>query len=131
VSRVVCDASAIVQVLLDVGPDGAWAFEHLHGAELAAPDLLPWETSNVIRRHEREGRVSADNAVQAHADLAALRIELWPHELLASRAWQLRHNLTIYDAGYVALAERLDVPLITLDARIAQVPGIRCKVANP
>jgi predicted nucleic acid-binding protein len=129
--RLVCDASAVAAVLLDSGDDGTWATEALSTADLAAPALLPWETANVIRRQELAGTISPDQAAQAHADLIDLAMVLWPYELLAPRAWQLRHNLSIYDAGYVALAEALQVELVTLDRRIAQAPGISCIVRTP
>jgi predicted nucleic acid-binding protein len=129
--RVVCDASAIVAMLLDAGPDGRWATEALLGAELTAPTLIGYETANIIRRHELAGIVSPDQAAQAHADLLDLAVEHWPHELLAARAWQLRQNLSIYDACYVALAELVDAVLVTLDHRVAGAPGLRCTVATP
>lgn len=130
-ARVVCDASAVVALLLDEGPDGRWATEALTGADLVAPSLLPFEAANVIRRHESAGHITADQAAQAHADLLDLAVEEWPYELLAARAWQLRRNLTSYDAGYVALAELLNVTLVTLDSKIGQAPGLRCSVATP
>jgi predicted nucleic acid-binding protein len=103
----------------------------LSGADLAAPSLVAFEVANIIRRHELAGLVSRDQAAQAHADLLDLAIEQWPYDLLAVRAWQLRENLSIYDAGYVALAEFLDADLVTLDRRIGRAPGIRCIVATP
>jgi len=129
--RVVCDASAVVALLLDGGPDGRWATDTLTGADLAAPSLLPFEAANILRRHELAKLITADQAAQAHADLLDLAIEHWPYELLASRAWQLRQNLTTYDASYVALAELLDVGLVTLDRRISRAPDLRCTVATP
>jgi predicted nucleic acid-binding protein len=130
-SRVVCDASALVAVLLDAGDDGRWATEMIEQAELTAPALLGFETANTIRRHERAGLISADQAAQAHADLLDLTIEPWPHALLADRAWELRHTLSVYDACYVALAEVTAATLVTLDAAMATAPGIRCAVATP
>jgi len=130
-ARVVCDASALVALLLDGGPDGRWASTTLGGADLLAPSLLGFETANVIRRHERGGLVGADQAAQAHADMLDLAIELWPYELLAGRAWQLRRNLSIYDAAYVALAELAGATLVTLDRRIGRAPGLRCPIATP
>lgn len=129
--RLVCDASALVALLVDSGPAGSWAAETLSGAELAAPALLPFEVANVLRRHERQDLISADQAAQAHADLLDLAIEYWPYELLAQRAWELRHGLTSYDATYVALAELTSAALVTLDSAIAAAPGVRCEVARP
>lgn len=95
------------------------------------PGLVVFEAANVIRRHELAGLVGADQAVQAHGDLLDLAIELWPYELLASRAWQLRKNLSVYDASYVALAEIAGAALVTLDRGIAGAPGLACDVLTP
>ena len=90
-----------------------------------------FESSNIIRRHELAGLVSADQAAQAHADLLDLAIEQWPYELLGSRVWELRTNLSSYDASYVAVAELSNTPLVTLDRRISRAPNLRCTVATP
>jgi len=127
----VCDASALTALLLDAGPDGSWVVKTLAGWRLAAPGLAAWETANIIRRHELAGIVSSDQAAQAHADLLDLTIEFWPYELLAARAWEHRQNLSVYDASYVALAELLKVPLVTLDRRLAGAPGLDCAVLVP
>lgn len=130
-ARVVCDASALTALLIDGGPDGKWATDALSGADLVAPSLVAFETANIIRRHELAGLISADQAAQAHADLLDLAIEHWPYELLATRAWQLRVNLTIYDASYVALAELLGATLVTLDRRIGRTSGPSCAIVTP
>ncbi len=129
--RVVCDASAIVALLLDSGPDGLWATSELSDADLLAPGVISFEAANIIRRHELAGVVSADQAAQAHVDLLDLSIEQWPYELLSRRAWELRQNLSVYDASYVALAELTSTALVTLDKRIAGAPGLRCAVTTP
>ncbi|HXB65752.1 MAG TPA: type II toxin-antitoxin system VapC family toxin [Solirubrobacteraceae bacterium] len=129
--RIVCDAPALVALLLDSGPDGQWVTERVAEAEPAAPSLVWFEAANIMRRHELAEIVSADQAAQAHADLLDLAIETWPYELLAARAWQLRHNLSIYDASYVALAELIGATLVTLDTRIGGAPGVRCTIAGP
>lgn len=129
--RVVCDASALVTVLLDSGGDGIWIAARFSGAELCAPDLLPFECANIFRRHELSGLVSADQAAQAHGDLLDLPIDFFPYGTVAQRVWELRQNLTSYDAAYVALAEVLDAPLITLDRRLLTAPGIACEVEVP
>ena len=128
---VVADASALVALLLDAGPDGRWATDVLAGATIGAPALVRFEAANVIRRHELADIVSADQAAQAHADLLDLEIEEWPYELLAARAWQLRRTLSSHDASYVAAAELLGAPLATLDRRIAAAPDLRCAVMTP
>ncbi len=127
----VCDASAIVALLLDSGADGRWVTTTLRGAKLAAPTLFRFEVANIIRRHELAGMVSADQAAQAHADLLDLEVEGWPYELLAGRVWELRRNLSGYDASYVALAELIDTTLVTLDKRLTGAPGVRCAIATP
>ena len=129
--RVVCDASAVVAVLLDSGSDGQWATARLTDADLFAPTLLPYQCTNVIRRAELSGAISADQAAQAHADLLDLAVDLWPYDVLATRTWELRANLSGYDAAYVALAEILAAPLVTLDQRIQRAPGITCSVSVP
>lgn len=130
-TRVVCDSSAIVALLLDSGPDGTWATHQLTDVALAAPALMPFEAANIMRRLHLAGSVSVDQAIQAHADLLDLPVELWPYDVVAGRAWELRENLTLYDASYVALAELLTEPLVTLDHRIGRAPGPRCDVRVP
>lgn len=126
--RIVCDASVVIAALLDSGIDGRWAVEKLHGSELFAPTLLPFECANIIRRTELRSAITSDQAVQAHADLLDLPVSLWPYEPLADRVWQLRGNLTAYDAAYVALAEAITAPLVTLDQRIGRAPNLLCSV---
>ncbi|MFN8121617.1 MAG: type II toxin-antitoxin system VapC family toxin [Thermoleophilia bacterium] len=128
---VVCDASTVVAMLLDGGPDGAWAARAMRGAPLRAPALLPFEAAEIIRRQEAAGVVSADQAAQAHGDLLDLAVELWPHRLLAERVRELRPVLDAHDASYVALAELLAATLVTLDRRILAAPGTRCAIATP
>jgi predicted nucleic acid-binding protein len=130
-SSFVCDASAIAALLLDSGPDGQWVTQTVESSEIAAPALVTFETANVIRRHELAGQITPDQSAQAHADLLDLAIELWPYELLATRAWELRQNLSTYDASYVALAETTGLTLVTLDKRLAKAPGMRCPIATP
>jgi predicted nucleic acid-binding protein len=130
-SSFVCDASAVAALLLDSGPDGQWVTHTISSGQIAAPALITYETANVIRRHELTGEISPDQAAQAHADLLDLTVELWPYDLLASRAWELRQNLSIYDATYVALAETTNLTLVTLDKRLAKAPGTKCRIAAP
>lgn len=129
--EVVCDASALVALLVDGGSAGRWAAAALAGAELAAPSLVAFESANIVRRHEHAALIGSDQAAQAHADLLDLTIEHWPYDLLAPRCWELRRNLSIYDASYVALAELIGAPLVTLDTRIGRAPNLRCEVLTP
>ena len=129
--RTVCDASAVVALLLDGGRNGLWAQQKISDTVLCAPALLPFECANIIRRHELSEKVTAERALQAHVNLIDLAIELWQYDVLAARAWELRHNLSGYDAAYVSLAELVDAPLVTLDQRIARSPGVRCRVETP
>lgn len=127
----VVDASVIVAALVDSGPDGDWAAAVMEGQALAAPHHMPIETANILRRASVARRLSWDTTSLAHADLLALRIELFPYAPLADRCWQLRENVTTYDGAYVALAEELDAPLATLDQRLAAAPGPRCAFQTP
>lgn len=127
----VLDASALVALLLDAGAAGRWVAGQVAGRQLAAPELVMFETANVLRRRAAVGAVSQAEASLAHEDLRALALELWPYAVCAERAWQLRANLTVQDASYVAVAERLGADLLTLDVRLARAPGPRCRVATP
>jgi len=129
--RVVCDASTLVALLVDGGPAGRWVTATVTGVTLSAPHLVLFEAANVLRRQELAGLMSADQAVQAHADLVDLPVELWPYDVLSPSAWARRANLSIYDATYVALAELIGATLVTLDRRIAGAPGLRCTVVGP
>lgn len=127
-ARLVADASAIVALLTDSGPDGRWAANMMGDADLYAPSAMPFECASILRRHEQAGIISADQAAQAHADLVDLPVDLWPYEAVAARVWELRTNLSSYSAAYVAVAEATSATLLTLDRRTAQAPGIRCAV---
>lgn len=128
---VVVDASAVVAALVGGGPEGAWAESELTRDDLAAPHLMPAEVANILRRASTAGQVSVDAASIAHADLLALPVALFPYDVCAERAWELRTNLSLYDAWYVALSESLEADLVTLDRRIARAPGPRCTFRVP
>lgn len=121
---IVVDASVIVSALGDDGPDGQRCRQRLRGESLAAPELIDLEVMSAWRRIFRED----ERGKQAVGDLRRLRVARAPHASLVERCWELRHNLTPYDAVYVALAERLGVALLTADRRIDEVPGLRCEV---
>ena len=130
-SIVVVDASALVALLLDRGSVGEWVADQLRASVIAAPHLVTFETSNIIRRHLAAKIVTLDAARNANRFLRDLQMELWPYESLADRVWELRANLTSYDASYVALAELLAAPVVTLDKRLASVKRLRCAVLTP
>lgn len=124
----VVDASVVAVALGDDDSDGDTARARLRGEILAAPELIDLEVVSVLRRQSTAGRLDERRARLALDDLAALPIERARHVLLLGRCWELRDNLTVYDAAYVALAEALDARLLTADARLAKAPGIRCAV---
>ena len=95
---------------------------------LHAPELLDLEVLQVLRRHWRAGSLSASRGEIAVADLNHLPVVRHPHGELVERIWQLRANVTAYDAAYLALAEALDAPLVTQDARLARAPGHTARV---
>lgn len=128
---VVVDSSAVVAALTDDGRDGRWAEAMLTADPLAAPHLMPVEVANILSRAGLAGTLTDDVAALAHVDLAALRVELFPYGPVADRVWELRGGVTAYDAWYVALAEALDAPLVTLDHRLARAPGPRCAFRTP
>lgn len=122
----VVDASALAPALADDGRDGDVARTRLRGHTLAAPELIDLETISVLRRQLHTGQLDARRAELAITDLVALPMRRAPHQPLLARCWELRENLTVYDAAYIALAELLDVALLTADARLARAPGLRC-----
>lgn len=126
-NAVVVDASIVVAALVEHGPVGRWAEEVISSSVLAAPHLMPAEVANILRRAELFGDLTSDSSSLAFADLLDLRVELAGFESFAERIWNLRANLTAYDAWYVALAESLDAPLATLDLKLAGTPGPRCE----
>lgn len=122
--NVVADASALLQAWLD--PDADALRLRLGTGTLHAPDILPFEIANVLRRQRNNGILPASRADEAFEGLRANPVQYWPSRVVADRVWELGANATSYDASYIALAEMLDVPLLTHDAKLARVPGIRC-----
>ena len=121
---IVLDASAVVDWLLQTSA-GRRIEHRMYSAResLHAPHLLDLEVAQVLRRLVREGTVPANRADEAVRDLLDLRITRYPYFMLLPRFWQLRHNFSAYDAAYIGLAEKLGVPLITRDTRLAAAPG--------
>lgn len=124
----VVDTSAVLESLIG---EHQSVVDRLAGdGDLHAPHLLDIEVLHALRGLVRAGRLTEDRATDARSDLHELAIIRYPHEPLADRIWELRHNLTAYDACFVALAETLAVPLITCDARLAAAPGSRAEVEH-
>ena len=103
---------------------------------MAGPQIVltwPRPATRKLRRlaSKLSERLSSLEANLAQRDLLTLKIDLFPFDPLAERAWQLRHNLTIYDGWHVALAEALSCPLVTLDRRLARAPGPTCEIITP
>jgi predicted nucleic acid-binding protein len=125
---IVVDASAVLELLLQTGAADDVERRLFSGETLHAPHLLDLEVAQVLRRYERVGDLDSRRAGEALEDFAALRIERYPHHLFLQRVWSLRANATAYDACYLALAEALEAPLLTSDARLAGVPGHGARV---
>lgn len=126
--RAVVDASVLVKVLLDPTTPAEGLSTRLASAQLHAPDHVAVEVISALRRLRISGRIAEPEARLALLGFWSLTIQLWRLELLAERMWQLGHSLSSYDAAYVALAERLDVPLLTADKRLAGASGPRCAI---
>ena len=125
---IVVDASVILEILLRT-PAAARAEERVFGGQpAAAPHLLDLEVARVLRRYEAKGDLDAARGREALTDLADFPLTRYPHDLLLPRIWELRRNLTAYDAAYVALAEALGATLVTRDERLAAAPGARATV---
>ena len=124
----VVDASVLAPALADDGHDGDTARGRLRAESLAAPELIDLEVASVIRRTLGAGRMDARRARLALTDLMQLPLDRAPHRPLLPRCWELRENVSAYNAAYVALAEMLDAVLVTADARLAAAPGLRCEL---
>jgi predicted nucleic acid-binding protein len=127
----VVDSSVLVAALVDSGPHGVWAEDVLARGSLHAPELARAEATNILRRLERAKLITTPEANAAQEDLMQLDIDLCSFEPFADRIWELRHNVTSYDAWYVALAEALKLPLATLDETLSKSNGVACEFLTP
>jgi predicted nucleic acid-binding protein len=125
---IVVDASVFVTALVDDGPDGRSVRSRLHGVELVAPAPLDVEFLHALRGLVRSEQTTPERADRAIAHLVRTPVRRVELPAVASRTWQLRDNLTSYDAAYVAVAELLSAPLVTADARLAKATGPRCVI---
>ena len=128
---VIVDSSVVVAALVDTSSHGEWAEQILEDHDLYAPEHLRVEAANMLRRLERGKEVSEQEANAAFEDLIELQVELHAFEVFSERVWELRNNVSIYDGWYVALAEALDLPLATLDERLAKADGPKCRFLTP
>lgn len=124
----VVDASVLVAALVDSGAEGTWSEETVVEGSLIAPELALVEASNVLRRLEQSREISHVEASFAHASLLRLELDLFPFAPFADRVWELRGNLTCYDAWYVAMAEAFECPLATLDLKLSRATGPMCEI---
>ena len=122
----VVDASVVLRLLLHTGARGTDVRAVVTGQDLHAPHLLDVEVASGLRRLIASNALTAGRATAALGDLAALGLDRYPHLPLLPRVWQLRANLSAYDACYAALAETLQCQLLTSDRGLATAPGPRC-----
>jgi predicted nucleic acid-binding protein len=127
----VVDASVLVAATTDAGSAGTWAEQVLGEGSLVATHLVLVEATNILRRLERSKVVSRLEATAAQRDILDLDLSLVPFEPFAERVWDLRGNITSYDAWYVAVAEALELPLATLDRRLSRASGPACRFRLP
>ena len=126
---IVLDASAALELLLRTPAAGVVERRIFsRGQSLHAPHLIDVEVAQVLRRYAASGELDSGRCRDALEDLADLPLTRYPHDLLLPRIWELRENLTAYDAAYVALAEALDAPLLTCDRKLSRASGVRARV---
>lgn len=126
---IVLDASAVLEILLRTPAAPALEGRLFEASEtLHAPHLIDVEVAQVLRRYAASGDTDPERCRAALMDFTDLPIIRYPHDFLLPRVWELRNNLTAYDAVYVALAEALDAPLVTRDRRLASTPGHAARI---
>jgi len=126
---IVLDASILANVIADDGPDGKRARTEIRAAvDLAAPDLVDVETVAVLRKRWLAGTITQRRFATAIDDLELITIDRYPTLPLMRRAFELRANVTSYDAAYIALAEVLHCELLTGDGHLGKAPGPRCVI---
>lgn len=131
-SLLVVDASVVIAALSTIGgSEGVWAEGLIASATPAAPELVYVEVASALRRAVLAKQISDEMASLAYDDLLLMPLVLYPFAPHGERVWELRRNVRSYDALYVAMAERLDAPLATLDARLARASGPRCEFVTP
>ena len=127
----VVDGSVLVAATTDAGPEGTWAENVVAEGGIVAPHLVLVEATNILRRLESAKQLTRLEATAAQKDRLGLDLMLVPFEPFAGRVWELRRNVTSYDAWYIAVAEALDLPLATLDRRLSRASGPSCRFTLP
>ncbi|NLU75999.1 type II toxin-antitoxin system VapC family toxin [Streptomyces sp. HNM0575] len=125
---IVVDASMLASALVDAGPVGKASAARLFGEQLTAPSLIDYEVLSTLRGLVLGRKLPSEDAERALRALPALPVERASCERLLPRIWELRANYSAYDASYVALAEKLNVPLVTGDAKLKRGSGARCVI---
>lgn len=128
---IVVDASALVFLMVDSAGLGEWVADEIRGKQVFASEMVHYEVANQLRVHQRRNKIDATTANLAFQDLLAMDLRTEPFSVLASRIWELRGNVTAYDASYVALAEWRRIPFLTTDIKLAKSPGPRCEFITP
>jgi predicted nucleic acid-binding protein len=126
-TTLVVDASALIRLLLPKQPDPD-LYRRLMLSDMVAPDFVDLEVLNTLRRELRRGALTTDRAEQLAARQINSPVTRVPHRSLLSRVWELRGSVTPYDAAYLSLAEQLQVPFVTTDARLAGSNGHQVKI---
>lgn len=126
---IVVDASVLANALADDDGDGDRSRARLSAEpSLHAPELIDLEVLSVLRRRAAAGHLDVRRAALAMTDLQDMPLQRYPHLPLLSGAWRLRHNVTVYDGAYLALAELLECRFVTADGRLASIPSVECRV---
>ena len=126
----VLDTSAVLEALAARNPAPGLVERLAQDGDLHGPHLIDTEVLHALRRMSLDRQISDERAADARSDFAELALVRYPHQPLSDRIWELRHNLTAYDATFVALAEALSAPLITCDARLASAPGHTARIES-
>lgn len=124
----IVDASVLFHALVDGETAGEIARRRLNDEYVFAPDLIDLELISALRGAERSGVLNQPLAERSLDRVMDYPIRRFPHSMLIRRIWDLRHNLSPYDASYVALAELMEMPLVTADAGLARSPGVECEI---
>jgi predicted nucleic acid-binding protein len=124
----VIDTSAALSALVAYDPAPGLVERLAQDGDLHAPHLIDTELLHALRRMTMNGELSDDRAADARTDFDELALTRYPHWTLSDRVWELRHNLTAYDATFVALAEALEAPLVTCDTRLPAAPHTHASI---